>query len=385
MTDKIFLLSHVPKTSGTSLIDAMRDMIGAERCLIQSIPLDASFTEDFAAKLDAGYRFFSGHVPLPLLIGLKKRHPNYQIILMTSARDPLQHFFSLYLHGRHFDTRPLWRQVSIRGFLRQSRFQELRNEVFNTTTQYMSGKIHAHCDARAYKSALRNLEDVDFVFNSEDINRSCEIFSQYFDLPFERVSEKALNTNVFLREAFETDNIDLIPEIANLNLYDFHLFAHMRKMARLKQAKFRAFRLYDRFGKVYYVSEMIRRSEYQVDAQHTHFEFQGNDIFLHPPQQGYSSIRVKRFARRIEKYNISTTISLSAHAAGPVIFEIVAEDKSYLRSIAEILHPGENKLIEFYVDNTEEKTVSFNTRLKDQGMSNSFTWAHFKDIKLTVC
>jgi hypothetical protein len=98
--DYVFLMCHVPKSAGTSVCDIFSQIYGAQNCRIQTEPEDRTFLENFQEDVEKGVRFFSGHVPMPELIHLRRAYPRIPIEIVLTLRHPVSHFYALFLHNK---------------------------------------------------------------------------------------------------------------------------------------------------------------------------------------------------------------------------------------------------------------------------------------------
>jgi hypothetical protein len=383
MGNKIFLLCHVPKTAGTSLIDALKNMFEADNCHIQTSPGDISFIDKFEEKVSNGARLFSGHAALPFFINVKNTYKDQDISIITSVRNPIDHFFSLFLHNKHFMNNNTWQDIGLRKILRNNGENNIPHEqTFNMMTRYFSGKLSGKLDSTAYKQAIINMKHLDFVFLSEELERSLHLFSVMYDVARYEPTSNILNSNSHRREKFQNNNVDLVPEISANTVFDYHLYSYMQKLRISGARKFPTLSLSARKVDFSYVAEAIRRSKHDIFAEKNYFSFENNDLLLHPPKIGKTFIKTYDINNSEVVEKATCTLSLSEKAHNSVVFEIVIENGKNLKSIVEILNPGENKNITIRLDDLQGNlNMILETKLKSQGGANSYCWAYFKDFK----
>src|SRR5262249_49881403 len=134
MYDTIYVMCHVPKTAGTSVSDIFVQFFGAERCKIfgavEHKKIDSGYTElneNFENDVKNGVRLFSGHIPIGILVDLKRKHSAIPVQIVLTVRRPIAHFYSAFVHSKLPETPfPTERKkMTVRDLLRDFDADEL--------------------------------------------------------------------------------------------------------------------------------------------------------------------------------------------------------------------------------------------------------------------
>ena len=131
-------------------------------------------------------------------------------------------------------------------------------------------------------------------------------------------------------------------------------------------------------GSLLYLSEAIRRSSYRVDAEPGLFEFRGNDLFLHPPPKGATTIHASEVALSSPGAVLHYTAELDQKAVGEVRFRLRVVDGAAAVVGETTVAPGERRDVRLALYHLQGPlSMELSTEMNGADPSN-FAWATFR-------
>jgi len=166
----MFLSIHIPKTAGTALAKIFDDTslrrimydYGTERDLtaVRTCPTEVRENREF---IETYFRYLHGHFHY-----LKYADVFPNSIVITTVRHPVDRVVSQYLHILRGGDRNNWRhKLIMEGEMSIVEFSKF-DFIGNAQWYYLEGK---------------EIEDYDFIFVQEELNRSLAKFYERFNLP----------------------------------------------------------------------------------------------------------------------------------------------------------------------------------------------------------
>jgi hypothetical protein len=108
----ILFHTHIAKSAGTSILDALTEMLGPDDVMNRNQSADPdSAVSSLSLSRRRSLKLLSGH----FWYGTQDRHFDRRPIYLAAVRDPIQRFISLFHFVLAFDTHPLYREFDTRG------------------------------------------------------------------------------------------------------------------------------------------------------------------------------------------------------------------------------------------------------------------------------
>jgi hypothetical protein len=227
---------HIAKTGGTSLISAIRGMVGPALACSEDGNLSAAFTRGLVARGLQRGQFIYGHPGTGAALPLRGR-----CAMIALLREPRDQAISSYLHVRNHDTVPdhqLARQLDFREFLLARPYYA----IYQTASLHVG--IEEHPIARlealidrlpriaAYLDEMRFVGTIDTVHILLAELASAMHWPSVPRFPHRRKSRLSGDLKAQMREQFE--ELRTHPALAPLFAAEREMFKHVRAIEQAR-------------------------------------------------------------------------------------------------------------------------------------------------------